>query len=191
MTAESSYRDGYTFDEQHFRNDTTLKGLLESVVGQDMRAHMSEAQRARAAWFSANGDVERRHTCGVYLDKAPTRRELDPVLCVYVDSHVRLADFGANREVYLARLAGAGLRVSGIRFRLSDARHARRGQDHPGRDTSGVSAAPPEEALPELADEQRRRIDTMTQDLPDDLRPKVKRAMELSFRREMLDNSQK
>lgn len=182
MTDDGSYGSGYTFDEQHYlRNDSELSDVLKGLLGSDVSERMSDNQRARAAWYGANGDIERKHTTGVYLDKSPCRKGLDPVLCVYVDSHVRLTDFSANRETYLSRMYGAGLRVSGIRFRLSDREHIERKRaDEAERNAS--SSVP--EPLPPLTQEEGERIARMTSDLPDGLRQKVSRAMELSFRRE-------
>jgi hypothetical protein len=178
-----SYASDYVYDTERFRNDSSLSSLLDGVVRTDMRAHMSDAQRARAAWYGANGDVERKHTAGVFLDTSPVKKGRDPVLCVYVDSHARLSDFSANKEIYLARLHGYGLQVSGIRFRLSDSRHMRKAESGTYQ-TLGHREEKVE--LPELSAEQRRRVEDMTHDLPDGLREKARRAMELSLRRELL-----
>ena len=100
------------------RNQESIGDLLSRVVGGEMRGRMSAAQRAAAAWYGANGDIERAHTTGVFLKK-PKREGAAPILGVYVDSHARLTDFTVNREIYLARLHNAGLELSGIEFRLT------------------------------------------------------------------------
>lgn len=181
-----NYGRGYVFDEERFRNDTPLSSILSGTVSTDMRAHMTENQRARAAWYGANGDIERKHTTGVFLDKTPTKKGRDPVLCVYVDSHVRMSDFNANKEIYLARLHGVGLQVSGVKFRLSDARHMRKAT---GEKYEGIGKKHDSVALPGLSQEERGRIEDMTRDLPDGIRAKAERAIELSFRRELLENT--
>ena len=181
-----NYGMGYVFDEERFRNDTPLSSILSGTVSTDMRAHMTENQRARAAWYGANGDIERKHTTGVFLDKTPTKKGRDPVLCVYVDSHVRMSDFNANKEIYLARLHGVGLQVSGVKFRLSDARHMRKAT---GEKYEGIGKKRASVALPGLSQEERGRIEDITRDLPDGIRAKAERAIELSFRRELLENT--
>lgn len=186
MGKRKTYASDYVYDTERFRNDTTLSSVLQGVVKSDMRAHMSDAQRARAAWYGANGDVERKHTTGVFLDTSPVKKGRDPVLCVYVDSHARLSDFNANREIYLARLHGYGLQVSGIRFRLSDARHMRANDS---ADYQSLGRPEQKVELPELSAGQRQRVEDMTRDLPDGLREKAQRAMELSLRRQMLKRS--
>ena len=84
----------------------------------DAAGMLDASRRARIVWDRVNGDVERAHTCGVYVAEA-RRAGQDPVLCVYVDSRARAVDFRANREVYLARLAAAGLRFSDLRVEQS------------------------------------------------------------------------
>lgn len=181
-----NYGRGYVFDEERFRNDTPLSSILSGAVSTDMRSHMTENQRARAAWYGANGDIERKHTTGVFLDKTPTKKGRDPILCVYVDSHVRMSDFNANKEIYLARLHGVGLQVSGVKFRLSDARHMRKDA---GEKYEGIGKKRASVALPGLSEEERARIEDMTRSLPDGIRAKAERAIELSFRRELLENT--
>lgn len=136
------------------------------------------------AWFKANGDVERRHTSGVYLKRAAAP-SLPPVLVVYVDSHSRLTDFMANREIYLVRLAAVGLEVSGVEFRLS--REPTPKTSLPSQVTPSLAAT----ELPPLSDDERRRAEELTADLPDTLRKRARDAMELSMRREKLDNTSK
>lgn len=181
-----NYGRDYVFDEERFRNDTPLSSILSGAVSTDMRSHMTENQRARAAWYGANGDIERKHTTGVFLDKTPTKKGRDPILCVYVDSHVRMADFNANKEIYLARLHGVGLQVSGVKFRLSDARHMRKDA---GEKYEGIGKKHASVKLPGLSQEERCRIEGMTRNLPDGIRAKAERAIELSFRRELLENT--
>ena len=97
-----------------------------------------------------------------------------------------MSDFNANKEIYLARLHGVGLQVSGVKFRLSDARHMRKatGEKHEGIGKKRASVA-----LPGLSQEECGRIEDMTRDLPDGIRAKAERAIELSFRRELLENT--
>lgn len=175
--------DGVPLD---LRGDSSedISSVLDEMMGRGAWARLSRNRRAAMAWFKANGDVERRHTSGVYLKRAAAGG-LPPVLVVYVDSHSRLTDFMANREIYLVRLAAVGFEVSGVEFRLS--REPAREAQSSGK----VEPSPATVELPPLTDAERRRADELTADLPEPLRQRARDAMELSMRREKLDNTSK
>lgn len=160
-------------------NGSSISDLVSEVVGGRMAGRLSRNQRAAHAWFAANGDVERRHTCGVYLKK-PGRAGGQPVLGVYVDSPSRVTDFRANKELYLARLANVGFAASDIDFRLSrDTRPSSQQARDRGRSTTRV-----EKPLPALTAAERREVSVAASGLPDGLATAVSRAMSLSLRRE-------
>lgn len=171
------------------RNQSSIGDLLANVVSGEMRGRMSAAQRAAAAWYGANGDIERAHTTGVFLKK-PKRAGVAPILGVYVDSHARLTDFTVNREIYLARLHNAGLEVSGIEFlltrrdRASSAEGAAAGEKSEERQSLPQREKPLD--LPELDPARRAEIDAAVAGLEEPLRSKVAHAMELSMRRQEL-----
>lgn len=171
------------------RNQSSIGDLLANVVSGEMRARMSAAQRAAAAWYGANGDIERAHTTGVFLKK-PKRAGVAPVLGVYVDSHARLTDFTVNREIYLARLHNAGLEVSGIEFFLTrrDRTSSAEGRTADERSEARQSLPQREKPLdlPELDPARRAEIGAAVADLDEPLRSKVAHAMELSMRRQEL-----
>lgn len=158
----------------------SLGSFLGSFLSGGFGGRLSANQRAAAIWYRANGDTERRHTTGVFLRRARSAA-LPPVLGVYVDSSTRLTDFSASRDVYLARLANAGLELSGIEFRLTRSPRPVCGQVGAGREEP--SAAP---ELPPLSAADMARIDELASGLPDGLRQDASRAMELSLRREVL-----
>lgn len=171
------------------RNQESIGDLLSRVVGGEMRGRMSAAQRAAAAWYGANGDIERAHTTGVFLKK-PKREGAAPILGVYVDSHARLTDFTVNREIYLARLHNAGLELSGIEFRLT--RRDRAGAQYEAGAGAGAGGGEGRSALPErprpldlpqLDEGKRATIEVAVADLEEPLRSKVAHAMEMSMRR--------
>lgn len=161
-------------------NGQPLSELVSEVVGGRMAGQLSRNQRAAHAWFSVNGDVERAHTCGVYLKKAG-RNGGGPVLGVYVDSSSRVADFRVNKELYLARLANAGFAVSDIDFRLS--RTPRVSSARPKTDVRRESESR-KPALPALTEHERDEVSARVQGLPDGLAEAAGRAMSLSLRRE-------
>ena len=178
------------------RNQESIGDLLSRVVGGEMRGRMSAAQRAAAAWYGANGDIERAHTTGVFLKK-PKREGAAPILGVYVDSHARLTDFTVNREIYLARLHNAGLEVSGIEFRLTRRDRAEaQGQAAPGASAGAGEGRPalPERPrpldLPQLDEGKRATIEVAVADLEEPLRSKVAHAMEMSMRRQEFEEGE-
>lgn len=178
------------------RNQESIGEVLSRVVGGEMRGRMSAAQRAAAAWYGANGDIERAHTTGVFLKKAK-REGAAPILGVYVDSHARLTDFTVNREIYLARLHNAGLELSGIEFRLTR-RDRAEAQNEAGAGASagageGHSALPERPRpldLPQLDEGKRATIEVAVADLEEPLRSKVAHAMEMSMRRQEFEEGE-
>ncbi len=178
------------------RNQESIGEVLSRVVGGEMRGRMSAAQRAAAAWYGANGDIERAHTTGVFLKK-PKREGAAPILGVYVDSHARLTDFTVNREIYLARLHNAGLELSGIEFRLT--RRDRAGAQYEAGAGAGAGGGEGRSALPErprpldlpqLDEGKRATIEVAVADLEEPLRSKVAHAMEMSMRRQEFEEGE-
>lgn len=164
------------------RGSVSMAELLRRTIPVGMRQGMSANQRATELWRTANGDVERAHTTGVYLRKPPCE-SLPPVLGVYVDSHARLSDFNANKEIYLTRLAGVGLEVSGIEFRLTRWPTPQEGSGlHKGDGLRRHASRTATSELPPLSYQEERRVRDSCAGLPDGLRQRVERAMGLSLR---------
>ena len=157
----------------------SVASLFESFL--DGRG--DEMVRATRAWYAVNGDIERAHTTGTFV-REPRRGETGPVLVVYVDSRTRATDFAANSEVYLARLANAGMSYSKIEFRLS--KYPRRpAEAGPGR-TGAVAAAPGAQAarpLPPLSREEEDEIEVLLARAPEGMREDVRKAMRASYAR--------
>ena len=178
------------------RNQESIGEVLSRVVGGEMRGRMSAAQRAAAAWYGANGDIERAHTTGVFLKK-PKREGAAPILGVYVDSHARLTDFTVNREIYLARLHNAGLELSGIEFRLTRRDRAETQNEAgagagagAGEGRSALPERPRPLDLPQLDEGKRATIEVAVADLEEPLRSKVAHAMEMSMRRQEFEEGE-
>lgn len=160
-----------------------------SAIGDVFSSFLEEragaAGRVTRAWYAANGDIERAHTTGTFV-REPRRGEAGPVLVVYVDSKARVTDFSANREVYLARLAHAGLPFSKIEFRLS--RYPRREPQVPAREKGSFSPAA-SRAQVTLTAEEEARIERMCATLPASLREKVSEAMRASYCRQRAERA--
>lgn len=170
-----------------------ISSLLGKIVDDGLERRLSRGQRAAQAWYEANGDLERRHTCGVYVRQARVAGA-SPVLGVYVDTNARLTDLRANKDLYLARLANVGYQVSDIEFRLSRTRRSlydmaprgpRNDGDVPSRDGSDSR-----EDLPSLSRAEEERVAELTRDLPEGLRQSASRAISLTMRRKKTDNTQ-
>lgn len=162
------------------RRDGAMTPIADVLDGYARSDGMSERMRSTwsvtRAWMTANGDYERRHTVGTFVDEKVPRGEL-PALVVYVDSKTCEVDLTANREIYLARLSSCGLNFSKIVFRLSKAEYIRR------RDASRTSPKDATRApLPELTAEEAEHVDRLCADLPESLRDSVSRAMRVSIR---------
>ncbi len=143
----------------------------------EVDAKMTFNRRVGLAWHRANGDVERKHTCGLFVTK-PRRPKEPPVLVVYVDSRMRAVDFSANKDIYLARMADAGLTFSDIRFE----------QDKRGR-TPGAALAPAEPkkperpTLPDLTPAEEEQVRKACEGLSPKLAQSAYKAMSNSLRR--------
>lgn len=149
--------------------------LVASLFGPKAMRRLSDAQRAARAWYAANGDRERSHTTGVWLRK-PGRAKADPVLVVRLDSNLLAQELATNKDLYLARLARAGVQVSDLRFTVGQGRQA------PAADRARARHDERPQAR-ELTAAERRRVEEATRDLPDSLRESVARAMRATMAR--------
>ena len=159
----------------------TIGQLIEGVLGEKLGS-VNESQRMLTLWLMANGEREREHTVGVFLSEPKGKQKL-PRLIVYVDSTTCVIDFNASRELYLARLEGAGLKLAAVEFKLSRyaAEHRERRQNK-----MGVQ----KETLPELSEEELAYIQELVQGVPESLRMSVSKAISSSMRREKAESTQ-
>ena len=159
----------------------TIGELIEGVFGEKLGA-VNQAQRLLALWLMANGERERSHTVGVFLNEAKSKQGL-PRLIVYVDSNSCVVDFNASRELYVARLEGVGLKVAGVDFKLS-----RYTSEHRERQLNKENSK--KDTLPELSDDERAYIDELVQGVPESLKASVSKAISSSLRREKAEAAQ-
>lgn len=169
-------------EEATERVGSTLEEALELCGSRQSR---DDASAVWLAWMRVNGDVERRHTSGIFI-VPPRRGEEEPSLTVYVDSNVYLTDFSARREIYLARLASAGLRFSRIEFRRSK-------RSAPVKNQAESAARPrpaaAQQSLLPLDADERREIDELCSKLPEGLHESVSRAMRASYQAQKREHS--
>lgn len=161
--------------------EASLASALDQLMEGPLGAGLSRTGKVARAWYASNGDRERLHTTGVWLQKG-RRDGVDPVLVVAVDSPLFATELGTNKDLYLARLSYAGVAVSDIRFTVrppSDATDRKRG------DATRHTV----KELPELSSSELERVRQATEALPDGLRQSVSRAMRASLKRSKVQNS--
>ena len=159
---------------------TALGDILESAQNVQNVPGTNWTPRVARAWHAVNGVTERAHTVGVFVER-PRRAGALPVLVGYGDSKSCEVDFMANREVYLARLAQAGLSFAEVRFRQS--------KRPPTVARRTVEERTPAEALPELTPAEEREADALLSNVPDALKSSVSRALRVSLQAEKRKNS--
>lgn len=162
-----------------------LGGLFPARSAEGGAARDANApQDVALAWHAVNGDHERAHTVGTFVEP-PRRAGALPVLVVYVDTKACQVDFMANREVYLARLAQAGLNFAEVRFRQSK---RPRGSE-PRKVASARRGEQPARELPELTSEEERDAQALLAKVPETLKDSVSRALRVSMCAEKRRNS--
>ena len=182
------------------RHDESLGGVLSDFFeSPEVRARMGAGHTAGLAWHSVIGDIERKHTTGVFVGK-PKAPGMAPALCVYVDSRMRMVDFNANREIYLARLTAAGYDYSEVRFlqilrpRPNAGQAAGQPMLRDGREGADLPPRPAEKVdkgtVP-LSTREREEIEGQTAGLPPRLRESVSKAMAACMRRQRYEGRKK
>lgn len=170
-----------------------LSALFQGPLG----AGLAPAAKAARAWYSSNGDRERRHTTGVWLRK-PGRMGADPVMVVALDSNLLAAELGTNKDLYLSRLSFHGVAISDIRFTVGKATRMAPGSGHARAHDRAAAREHVERGghhtyradLPGLSEEEKSRVDEVTRNFPDGLRQSVSRAMCASLRRSKVNTTQ-
>ena len=169
-------------------HDESLGSVLSDFFeSPEVRAKMGAGHAAGLAWHSVIGDIERKHTTGVFVGK-PKAPGMAPALCVYVDSRMRMVDFNANREIYLARLQTAGFDYSEVRFLQNKRPRPKADATAPAltaeKVDKGTVPLATSEPLPELSEAEREQIEAQTAGLSPVLRESVSKAMAACMRRQ-------
>ena len=92
--------------------------LVSKLVDGRVLAGASDASRALVTWRRIAGRRAAKHTVTAWLKRPKTGDGL-PELVVYLDGNALMADLSTNAELFVDRLAYAGLEVSRVSFRLS------------------------------------------------------------------------
>ena len=158
--------------------------LVSSYVDGKVLRGASDASRALVTWRRIAGKRASKHTVAVWLNRPKSAAAL-PELVVYLDGNALMADLTTNAELYVERLAYAGLDVARVRFRLS--RHA--GERPSASDERAEVSRPPE--LPALTPDEELAVERACANLPERLLPNACEAMRLSMRRRKLETTKK
>lgn len=165
--------------------------LVSSYIDGRVLKGASDASRALVTWRRIAGKRAAKHTVAVWLNR-PKRGDGLPELVVYLDGNALMQDLTTNAELFVERLAYAGLEVARVRFRLSR-KAGQQAQAQPESPAAGTAPAADHAAceLPPLTALERARVAAAAANLPDELRPSASKAMELSLRRQKLQTTQK
>lgn len=185
-TDSCSREEFYAVDEGSgevsLKHASNLKSMMDGYMQGPVSQGLDITKRAGRAWWQANGDLERRHTQGLYVKELKTKA---PVLHVYIDTSSLLQDFTTNKELYLARLANRGFEVSDIKFHLS--RKKRSAEPRPAAQPEDPAPAPLAQLDPACAQE----IDDACRELPERLRATVSKALKLMVARNANEDTTK
>lgn len=165
--------------------------LVSSYIDGRVLKGASDASRALVTWRRIAGKRAAKHTVAVWLNR-PKRGDGLPELVVYLDGNALMQDLTTNAELFVERLAYAGLEVARVRFRLSRkaGQQAQAQSESPAAGTAPAADHAADE-LPPLTALERARVAAAAANLPDELRPSASKAMELSLRRQKLQTTHK
>lgn len=165
--------------------------LVSSYIDGRVLKGASDASRALVTWRRIAGKRAAKHTVAVWLNR-PKRGDGLPELVVYLDGNALMQDLTTNAELFVERLAYAGLEVARVRFRLSRkaGQQAQAQSESPAAGTAPAADLAADE-LPPLTALERARVAAAAANLPDELRPSASKAMELSLRRQKSQTTQK
>ncbi len=163
----------------------TLNSIVsnEGIFSNDGVSKLSVTKRTHMLWYAVNGDVEAKHTTGLYLAD-PTGYDKYPTLIVYVDKPTFVQEFRTMKHIYMTRLEIKGLILKDIQFVLS------KDDYKPRKKADKLVKTPKKLVLPELTEEEESLIASQTQNLPESIKESVSKAMSLSIRREKLQDTQ-
>ncbi len=166
------------------RTFKSLNSLVhqDGLFSEDGRGTLSRTKKVYMLWFAVNGDIEAKHTTGLYLAE-PKGYDKYPTLIVYVDKPTFVQEFRTMKHIYLTRLETKGLILKDIQFSLSKDDYIPRSRC---KKKEKIVAERP---LPELSEEEVKQIQNQTKDLPENIRETVSKAMSLSMRRQTISST--
>lgn len=168
--------------------ESSLSSLLSSCITNPALAKIKK-QKASAAWNAVIGDIERKHTTGVFVIE-PKIKGRYPILGVFVDSSSILVDFNVNKEMYLIRLAHLGYKFDDILFKLSKYMQIKPvltpQTTEPPCASSVLQKTQP--TLPALSPQETEFAEHTVQNLPSALRSSALKAVKATLQRQKLSS---
>ena len=168
--------------------ESSLSSLLSSCITNPALAKIKK-QKASAAWNAVIGDIERKHTTGVFVIE-PKIKGRYPILGVFVDSSSILVDFNVNKEMYLIRLAHLGYKFDDILFKLSKYMQIKPvltpQTTEPPCASSALQKTQP--TLPALSPQETEFAEHTVQNLPSALRSSALKAVKATLQRQKLSS---
>ncbi len=169
--------------------ESSLSSLLSSCITNPALAKIKKQKASATAWNAVIGDIERKHTTGVFVIE-PKIKGRYPILGVFVDSSSVLVDFNVNKEMYLIRLAHLGYKFDDILFKLSKYTQVKPVFEPPIKAVSCVSSAlqPTQAPLPALSSQEVEFAEHAVQKLPPTLRLSALKAVKATLQRQKLSS---
>lgn len=169
--------------------ESSLSSLLSSCITNPALAKIKKQKASAAAWNAVIGDIERKHTTGVFVIE-PKIKGRYPILGVFVDSSSVLVDFNVNKEMYLLRLTHLGYKFDDILFKLSKYTQAKPVFKPQTIKSSCVSPALQQTLapLPALSPQEIEFAEHTVQNLPSTLRTSALKAVKATLQRQKLSS---
>lgn len=163
----------------------TAADLVSTYLDGRLAAGANKTMQALTVWRKIAGKRAAKHTVAVWLSDPAGPLNL-PDLVVYLDGNALMVDLSTNAELFVDRLAHAGLEVAHVRFKLS----RKAGQIAEERMLKAERKSHEVPELPPLTDYDRARIALDVQRIPEAMRADASKAMEMSIRRAKLAPTQ-
>lgn len=169
--------------------ESSLSSLLSSCITNPALVKIKKQKASATAWNAVIGDIERKHTTGVFVIE-PKIKGRYPILGVFVDSSSVLVDFNVNKEMYLIRLAHLGYKFDDILFKLSKYIQIKPVLTPQTTETSCTSAAlqKTQPTLPALSPQEIEFAEHTVQNLPSTLRTSALKAVKATLQRQKLSS---
>lgn len=169
--------------------ESSLSSLLNLCITNPALAKIKKQKASATAWNSVIGDIERKHTTGVFVIE-PKIKGRYPILGVFVDSSSVLVDFNVNKEMYLLRLAHLGYKFDDILFKLSKYMQAKPVFTPQPTELSCESSTlqKTQTPLPALSPQEIEFAEHTVQNLPSALRSSALKAVKTTLQRHKLSS---
>lgn len=154
--------------------------LMTTFLNNKIKKGLSLTSKAYIKWCEIAGLRAASHTMAVWVNDESDPKK--PELIIYLDNSSLIADYTTNTELYKERLSYADFPVTSLKFKLS----RKVGKNKPQQE---VKTQDKKIELPNLTQPEEEEIELLCKTLPNTLKDKVSKAMELSFKVSKLENT--